>query len=382
MPSPRNPSRRRCLHRTALAALAPLSPAVWAQPPTEPARSERRMLQLLDLSPEQQELSRDYSTGVRLAWAVEGQRGHPLAGISLETLTTDGSPASVAAALDRLEQDKGLLALVGTVGDALAVQVQDGLARRGLRLPHLGPWMADGRHDADEALALLFASRRMQLQKALGSAYGMGVDRLVVVYGRPDDQRLYDPEVSAMARTLGLAMQRLTGTGATRPADLAARLPAAGAMILLLATSAEVAEFTQAMARRGDHRFVLALGDVDAPSLLQFHPGQGVPVILTQVVPNPLRSRLAVVDRYRDRLGALYDEAPSPISLAGYLAGQYTAALVRDTGGTLTRERLLDQLARRRAVNLGGWTVDFRTGRRGSQFVTPTLLSATGQLIG
>jgi hypothetical protein len=36
-------------------------------------------------------------------------------------------------------------------------------------------------------------------------------------------------------------------------------------MILFLATSAEVAQFTQAMARRGDHRFVLALGDVDAP---------------------------------------------------------------------------------------------------------------------
>ena len=39
------------------------------------------------------------------------------------------------AALDRIAQDAGILALGGTVGDALAVRVQDGLNQRGLKLP-------------------------------------------------------------------------------------------------------------------------------------------------------------------------------------------------------------------------------------------------------
>jgi hypothetical protein len=115
---------------------------------------------------------------------------------------------------------------------------------------------------------------------------------------------------------------------------------------------------------------------------MQFTPGRGVPVILTQVVPSPLRSRLSVVETYRNRLGELYDEPPSTISLAGYLAGQYTAALVREAGSPLTREHLLDGVSRRRPVSLGGWAIDFRDGRRGSQFVNPTLLDSSGRLIG
>lgn len=383
MQYPTDPGRRRWLRQWALPAGLALSHPAFAQNKTETSpRTAARMVQLLDMSVAQQELSRDYSTGVRLAWAVEGQKGRPLSRISLETVNTDGSAAAVNAALDRIAQDAGILALVGTVGDALAVRVQDGLNQRGLKLPHLGPWMADGRHDSDPSVALLFASRSMQLRKALGSAYGMGVNDLIVVYSTAEDQRLYDPEVSGMAQSLGLKLRRLTGNSVTQPGALAARLPAGGSMILFLATSAEVAQFTQAMAQRGDHRFVLALGDVDAPSLMQFTPGRGVPVILTQVVPSPLRSRLAVVETYRSRLGELYDEPPSTISLAGYLAGQYTAALVREAGSPLTRERLLDGVARRKPVSLGGWAIDFRDGRRGSQFVNPTLLDPSGRLIG
>jgi hypothetical protein len=88
--------------------------------------------------------------------------------------------------------------------------------------------MADGRHDSDPTLALLFASRSMQLRKALGSAYGMGVNDLIVVYSTAEDQRLYDPEVSGMAQSLGLKLRRLTGSSVTQPAALAARLPAGG----------------------------------------------------------------------------------------------------------------------------------------------------------
>lgn len=383
MQYPTDPGRRRWLRQWALPAGLALGHPAFAQRAADTGlRAGARMVQLLDMSVAQQELSRDYSTGVRLAWAVEGQKGRPLSRISLETVNTDGSAAAVNAALDRIAQDADILALVGTVGDALAVRVQDGLNQRGLKLPHLGPWMADGRHDSDPTLALLFASRSMQLRKALGSAYGMGVNDLIVVYSTAEDQRLYDPEVSGMAQSLGLKLRRLTGSSVTQPAALAARLPAGGAMILFLATSAEVAQFTQAMARRGDHRFVLALGDVDAPSLMQFTPGRGVPVILTQVVPSPLRSRLSMVETYRNRLGELYDEPPSTISLAGYLAGQYTAALVREAGSPLTREHLLDGVSRRRPVSLGGWAIDFRDGRRGSQFVNPTLLDSSGRLIG
>jgi len=339
-------------------------------------------VQLLDMSPEQQELSRDYSTGVRLAWAVESAKGRPLAKISLQTINTDGSPNSVKEALEPLRDDPGVIALVGSVGDRLAVQVQAELRQREPKLPHIAPWMSDSRHEGDSNVVCLFASRARQLQQGLSVMRNMGVNELCVIYASSAEQSLYDPQVAEMAQSQGLKLSRLTGTPNAPFNAMAARIPASSAVVLCLATSAELALLTQAMAQRGDHRFVLGLGDVDAPSLVQLNPGKGVPVILTQVVPNPARSRMPLIETYRTKLSQLFDELPSTISLAGFVAGSYAASLVGDAGSGLSREAMQTQLARRATKDLNGWRVEFREDRRGSRFVTHTLLSASGQLIG
>jgi hypothetical protein len=115
---------------------------------------------------------------------------------------------------------------------------------------------------------------------------------------------------------------------------------------------------------------------------MQLAPGKGVPVILTQVVPNPMRSKLPVVAAYRARLEQLFEEAPSTISLAGYIAGLYAASLAREVGTGLSRETLLAQAGKRTPQDIGGWRVDFREDHRGSRFVNHTLLSPSGEIVG
>lgn len=373
--------RRRCL-QAGLAAFACAPMATRAAEPTGHGKTSLRLVQLLDMSAEQQELSRDYATGVRLAWATEAARKHPLARLSLQTLNTDGTLESIREALAALVPDPGVLGLVGCVGDRLAVQVQAELRQRDARLSLIAPWMADSRFEGDTNVACLFASRARQLQQGLSVMRNMGINELCVLYASSAEQQLYDPQVARMAQAQQLTLSRLTGSPTQPFGALAARLPARAAVILCLATSAELALLTQAMAARGDRRFVLGLGDVDAPSLLQLAPGKGVPVILTQVVPNPGRGGPPVVETYRKQLNQLFEEAPSTISLAGYLAGLYASALVSDAAGNLSRESLLAQVARRGPQDLGGWRVDFREDQRGSRFVTHTLLGSNGQLIG
>ncbi len=386
-PSSASPTRRDWLRGAALAGCASLAPLAQAQlvlsPPGPANRSGRlRMVQLLDMSAEQQELSRDYSTGVRLAWAVESARGRVLSRIALQTINTDGTTDSVRDALNSLQQDPGVIGLVGTVGDRLAVQVQTEMRSRNLRLAHVAPWMADSRFEADDSVACLFASRATQLQQALSAMHGMGVNELCVIYASAAEQALYDPQVAAMALAQKLRLSRLAAGPSQPLTAVASRIPASSAMVLCLATSAELAQLTQAMAKLKDRRFVLGLGDVDAPTLMQLAPGKGVPVILTQVVPNPSSSRLAVVESYRNKLNELFEEAPSTISLAGYLAGLYAAALVRDSGNSASRDSLLAQVSRRAPQDLGGWRAEFKGDRRASRFVTHTLLGADGKLIG
>lgn len=363
-----------------LAWSAPVGAASLA--PAAGNRSALRVVQMLDMSAEQQELSRDYSTGVRLAWATEARRARGAARVTLETLNTDGSAAAVEAAVARLQQDETVLALVGTVGDRLSVQAQGELDRKSLKLAHIAPWMSDGRHEAQEGVSCLFASRAVQLQQALTVMRGMGANELCVIYGSASEQTLYDQQVASIAQAQKLKLARLTGDLYNSAEALAARIPASSAMVLCLATSAELAQLTKAMAGRRDFRFVLALGDVDAPSLVQLGPGKGVPVILTQVVPNPLRSKLAVVENYRQQLNEFFEEAPSTISLAGYIAGLHALSLLRELGNAASRASVWAQVARHAPQDLSGWRVEFRDDHRGSRFVTHTLLTPSGELLG
>jgi hypothetical protein len=43
---------------------------------------------------------------------------------------------------------------------------------------------------------------------------------------------------------------------------------------------------------------------------------------------------------------------------------------------------LLGEVAKRKPSEVGGWRVDFKEDRRGSRFVTLTLLGAEGRLVG
>ena len=142
-------------------ALAQARPGAGLQPPAP------RVTQLLDMSASQQELSRDYSTGLRLAFA-QLKAAHPHLP-QLVTVETDGSAASVAEALRNVAQDASELALLGTVGESLALQAMGQIQREDLRLAHIGPWLFDTQHDADPRLLTFFASREQQLRYAMQS---------------------------------------------------------------------------------------------------------------------------------------------------------------------------------------------------------------------
>jgi len=148
-----------------------------------------------------------------------------------------------------------------------------------------------------------------------------------------------------------------------------------------MGTSIELAQFTRGMGKRVVQRYVVCLADVDTNTFLQLNPGKGVPIIFTQVVPNPLSSRVPVVRAYRDALGRLFDEAPSPVSLAGYLAGRYAATVLAATGPNPTRAKVLAEFQRRRPIELDGWRVEYTNNGRASSFVSQTLLNVQGNFI-
>lgn len=370
-------SRRTLLRHGALAAASlAVAPVVQAQ------GRVLRMTQLLDTSNEQLELSRDYATGVRLAMTELAQSGARLP--QLSTVEVDGTPESLRRALQAVKDDSSQVALLGTAGERLALASIPMARQMGLQMAHMAPWLADTRYDDDEQVCGLFASRETQVQRALQGFATVGVNELGVVYANAALEQALHPGMVRGIEKLGLRMLRFTPPANQDMAAFGAAFPAQSPMMLLfVGGTVELALFSQGLSQRKLQRYVVCLSDVDLNTLMQLGPGKAVPLIFSQVVPNPQSSSLAVVRMYRSALKQYLDEVPSPLSLAGYIAGRYAGHVLslRYDGG-LNRASLLAEMKRRPTVDLGGLSIDFARDGRGSSFVTQTLLQGNGKLLG
>ncbi|MDM0021028.1 twin-arginine translocation pathway signal protein [Variovorax saccharolyticus] len=376
-------TRRRMLGATGIGALSALvgQPVVSSAQTRAVQPGATRLTQLLDMSPDQQELSRDYATGVRLAFAELRKTNSALP--QLATIETDGTAASVRAAIQAVKSDPGQVALLGAAGEALALATVREAAQAQLEIAHVAPWLADPRYDQDRHLVALFASREEQMRQVLKGLATMGVSELGVVYPSPQHAEALQAGTAALTSRLQVRLRSLTVPAGQDIALFASRLkPDDPYFLVFMGGSIELAQFTRGLSQRGQQRYVICLADVDTTTFMQLGPGKKVPIVFTQVVPNPHSSKVPLVRAYRDALARLFDEAPSPISLAGYIAGRYAAAVLAGVEPNAGRARVLAEFQRRRPVQLDGWRVEFEDGGRGGSYVSQLLLNAQGVFIG
>lgn len=162
-----SPGRRRLV--TGLASLGAALVAAPAHAQTARAAAGRNLalVQIIDSSPQQQDVTRDYLIGARAAWqawnAAGGARGHS---VSHQVVETDGSPAAIQATMDAARDNPEVLALFGSAGDALAAQVVTRAARGDIA--HLAPWLHQPLPEGDDRSFALFASREQQVAHAGG----------------------------------------------------------------------------------------------------------------------------------------------------------------------------------------------------------------------
>lgn len=374
--------RRHLLARAVQASSAlALAGSAFAQGKAHAAKQPPRVAQLLDTSADQQELSRDYSTGVRLAFAELSQAGVRVP--QLVSAETDGSPASMQRALRSVLADPSQVLLLGTVGEKLALTSIDAAKQIGLDIAHVAPWLADSRFDTDRQVFPIFASRDAQIRHALQSLASVGFKDIGLVYANPGLAQSLHPGIIQTTHGLQLGTQQFVARAGQDLDGFGAGLPTASpAILLFLGGTLELAQFVKGMGRRGLQRYVVCLSDVDTTTLQQLGVGKGVPLIFTQVVPNPQSSSAPVVRAYRTGLKRLYDEPPSSVSLAGYVAGLYAAQTLARLDADASRPSVLAEFQRKSALDLGGIRIEFAKDGRGGKFVSQTMLSGNGKLIG
>ena len=179
-----------------------------------------------------------------------------------------------------------------------------------------------------------------------------------------------------------MKLKLATWSGTGSPQELGQRLgPQTPAVLLFVGGTPELVQFTQGLARQARQRYVIALADVNLQTVAQMGGGRSTPVIATQAVPM-VNAALPIVRRYREVLARLFDEPPVALSLAGFIASHYTFEVLNDIEGAPTRANTLAAFQRRRDVDVGGFRVSFEGRNRGAGFVTQSMLTADGRVVG
>ena len=378
---PTNPKRRQLLQGAALLAAGAATP-LWAQPGKAAANSRSIVVaQVVDFSLAQQDVSKDFLIGSRAAWqdinAKGGLRGRPVQHLTLET---DGTPASIRAALDKIKDDPSCVVLSGSVGDQVAGHVISHLQQSKTEIAHAAPWLQNSSLAIDQQTFPIFAARQQQITYALKTLSVMGLKELGAVYASDPDHAIYREDVERIAGGMGLKLQSFRSSG-----DLSALgqklTPATPAVLLFLGGTPELAQFTQGLDKQARQRYVVALADVNLQTMVQMGGTRSTPIIATQPVPL-IKSSIPVVRAYRETLARLFDEPPVPLSLAGFIAARYTYEILRDIDGPLTRQHALTEFQRRASVDVGGFRVSFDAQRRSATYVTQSMTTADGRVIG
>ena len=208
----------------------------------------------------------------------------------------------------------------------------------------------------------------------------IGVQEVGAVFASQRELALVRQDVAHIAAQLKLKLVVYGSDGDL--ARLGQRLgPGSPALLLFVGGTPELVQFTQGLDRQNRQRYVVALADVNLQTVAQMGAGKATPIIATQAVPM-VTATLPVVRRNREVLARLFDEPPVALSLAGFLAARYTFEVLKEAGASPTRASVLAAFQRRADLDLGGYRVRFDEARRSATYVTQSMLTADGRVVG
>jgi ABC-type branched-subunit amino acid transport system substrate-binding protein len=372
---------RRSLLTLASGLSAGFAVPAWAQSAKSGASSRVTVAQIVDMSATQIDVSKDFLVGARAAWAdINAKGGIRGKTVQHQVLEVDGSAASLRTAVDSLKGQNQCVALFGTAGDRAAAQVTDILRRELPDIAHIAPWLQNLDTDGNDNTFPIFASRQDQITHAVKSLSVMGVTEIGAVYGTPAEFASYKTDIQQTAQALGLRLKNYSPSADLQ--QLGKTLtPDTPRVLLFIGGTPELFEFSKGIDKQAALRYIVAMSDVNVQTLTQMGSSRHAQVVATQVVPL-VNSSLPVVRSYRDTLGRLYDEPPTPHSLAGFVSARYTYEMLLSVEGATTRQNTLQAMQKRSSMELGGFRLSLEGKSRSGTYVTQSMIAPDGRLLG
>lgn len=323
-----------------------------------------------------------------LAAFAEANKAGGVKGHTLELISRDDGyepNKSIAAAKQLIEQDK-VFALVGSVGTPTSVAVQPIAAETGV--PFIGAFTgAEFLRDPYKPNVVNIRASYFQETETMVEhlTKDLGAKRIAIFY---QDDAYGQAGLAGVKRALDKQQMQLVAEGtyernttAVKGALLSIRKGDPDAVIMIGAYQPSAEFIKLARQVKLDATFV-NISFVGTHALAKAVGPAGAGVVVTEVVPFPGDAAVGIVGSYQAALHAANPDAkPDFVSLEGYIVGRLIVAALKQVPGEITRQALLDTIAKVGTFDLGGMRLVYGpNNNRGSSDVFLTVIQSDGSV--
>jgi len=334
--------------------------------------------QLVERGGAQADYARDFMAGAKVAFDAANQSGG-IKGRRISLVRREVELAeAVPQALDAIDRDhvEVLFGVSERLLPALAASPE--IARR--NVPLLAP--LSGAVSASDNVWFIRPDDDREIIAAHNRLRQFGMRRIALVTTTG-----FDPQLGARLR--GTLANAVAAKGASAesldlyaltgdPGELAARIaPTKPTAVIVAGDTLAYASIGRALAQQGWYGFLVGLSSVNpqvAREILGADYSGGM--LLAQTVPNPASGNTKISREHIARMKQFLDEPPSAATLSGYIAATYLLQSMNAVGGKVAGVELRRALQTR--VDVGGFTLDFTRGNRGSEFVDLNYIQGSG----
>lgn len=290
---------------------------------------------------------------------------------------------SIDAAKKLIEQDK-VFALVGSVGTPTSAAVQPIAAEAGV--PFIGAFTgAEFLREPYKAQVINVRASYFQETETMVEhlTQDLGVTKIAIFY---QDDAFGQAGLAGVKRALDKRKMALVAEGTYERNTIAVK----GALlsikkadpeaVIMIGAYQPCAEFIRLARQIKLDAVFVNISFVGSDALAKALGPAGAGVVVTQVVPFPNDGSIGVVGRYQAALKARKPDAvPGFVSLEGYMVGRLVIAALEKIDGDVTRQALLEAVAKTGTFELGGITLVYGPdNNRGSNQVFLTVLRPDG----
>jgi ABC-type branched-subunit amino acid transport system substrate-binding protein len=379
-PTMTHPERIRGLARAAALALG-LSTAAL------PAASDDLVIgQVAGQSGPFADATRDFVAGARTCFdhanATGGIHGRR---INLRIRDDGGDPARTAELTrEALESDRAEV-LFGFFGDAnvRAAVRSDAYLRSGVALVGAVSGLDPGPGAAN--VFFTRASYEGEIRRVIEQFQGMGLRRIGFAFAAIDSSRAVAAKAAEIAAKAGLdhAASVEIPVVDTAPLQAARQMNAAAPhVVIVIADTITTAGFIKAFRETGAATFLVGLSLVNHTTVMELlGPKLAVGTLITQIVPDPRKSDLAIAGEHNRLMAKYRDEPPSHLTLEGFLAAKTLVTALRKARKGASRAEIAAAIRSLEQADMGGITIAFSAQPRGYNFVDIAFLRRNGTLL-